>query len=73
MVQRNPLNDFASRWKVDGDYIRCRACNRPQQITWMHHDFPHAAFCKNQDVERNPWKTLGGLITAQIAAHRDAE
>lgn len=62
----HPLIDFADRWEVDGDYIRCRSCRRPQQTAWLHHDFNHLAGCRNTDSERNPWKTLGGLITAQI-------
>lgn len=64
-VQVHPLIDFADRWSVDGDYIRCRVCKRPQQISWMHRDFPHSGTCRNAEAERNPWKTLGGLITAQ--------
>jgi hypothetical protein len=64
---RHPLNDFADRWEVDGDCIRCRGCNRPQQASWMHHDFPHVAGCRYSDAERNPWKTLASLITAQSA------
>lgn len=66
-IQVHPLIDFADRWEVDGDYIRCRACNRPQQVSYMHHDFPHASHCTKGDAERNPWKTLGSLITAQMA------
>ncbi len=66
-IQRHPLNDFARRWQLDGDYIRCRCCGRPQQASYALWDFPHAAFCENENAERNPWKTLAGLITAQIA------
>lgn len=66
-VRVHPLNDFADRWEVDGDCIRCRSCNRPQQVSWMHHDFSHVSGCRNADAERNPWKTLGGLIIAQGA------
>jgi hypothetical protein len=63
----NPLNDFANRWELDGDYIRCRACNRPQQVSWMLHAFPHAAECPNAAAEINPWLTLSSLINAQIS------
>jgi hypothetical protein len=59
------LNLFADKWELDGDCIRCRACNRLQQVSWIHHDFPHAAGCRNSDAARNPWKTLAGLITAE--------
>ena len=70
-IQRHPLNDFARRWELDGDYIRCRCCNRPQQISWALHGFPHAGFCANQGAEPNPWKSLAGLITAQIAKAKE--
>jgi hypothetical protein len=62
------LNAFAKRWKLDGDYIRCRCCNRPQQVSYMLWDFPHADGCKNEaTAEKNPWLTLNGLITARVA------
>ena len=64
---RDPLNEFADRWELDGDYIRCRACHRPQIIGMAHHDFRHAAGCRGAEWERNPWKSLSGLLTAAIA------
>lgn len=66
-LQVNALIDFADRWEMDGDYIRCKHCQRPQQISWMHHDFPHLAWCHNIGKDMNPWKTLAGLITAEGA------
>ena len=67
----HPLNAFAKRWALDGDYIRCRACNRPQQVSWALHDFPHAAGCANEGVDINPWKTLAGIIVAQVARAKE--
>jgi hypothetical protein len=64
---REPLNDFANRWELDGDYIRCRACNRPQIVSCALWDFRHAAGCRNESAERNPWLSLSGLITAHLA------
>ena len=73
-ANRHPLNDFANRWKIDGDYIRCRNCDRPQQVSWALHDFPHASHCRRSDgFEINPWKTLAGLITAQIMRAKEPE
>jgi hypothetical protein len=66
-IQRHPLNAFADRWKLDGDYLRCRCCNRPQQVSFALHDFPHAAGCKGAKWEQDPWKTLSSLLTAQIS------
>lgn len=69
-LQVNPLIDFADRWQLDGDYIRCKHCQRPQQISWLHHEFPHRAWCHNIGKDMNPWKTLAGLITAETAKAR---
>ena len=71
--QRHPLIDFADRWELDGDYIRCRACNRPQQTSWMRHDFPHASGCRNENAERNPWMILASLIIAQFGEAKEPE
>ena len=68
----DPLIDFASRWYLDGDYLRCRLCHRPQIIGCGDQDFPHVAGCKGEESERNPWKTLADLINARIES-RTAE
>lgn len=67
MSERNPLNVFADHWEVDGDCIWCLRCKRAQQASWALHDFPHVAGCRNETADRNPWKSLAGLIMAQIA------
>ena len=64
--QRHSLNSFADRWEVCGDCISCLGCGRTQQISWAHDDFPHTSRCKNSGSERNPWKTLADLISAEI-------
>jgi hypothetical protein len=66
-VSAHPLNAFADHWIVDGDLIRCRHCRGSQQVSWALHDFPHRAECRRKAPELNPWKSLAGLITAQIA------
>lgn len=65
MTDRHPLNDFADRWELDGDYIRCRTCTRPQIVSLMHHDFHHAAGCRLASSEQKPWKTLIALLWAE--------
>lgn len=71
-IQRHPLNDFADRWELNGDCIRCRKCKRQQQVSWALHDFPHASGCKCSDVaEHNPWKSLASMITAQISKAKE--
>ena len=71
-IQRHPLNDFADRWELNGDCIRCRKCKRQQHTSWALHDFQHVSGCKNRDTaERNPWKSLASVITAQIAKAKE--
>jgi len=67
---RNPLLDFVDRWEVDADIVRCRSCGRGQQTSWMNYDFPHAANCRNELAERNPWKTLASLLNALVSNAR---
>lgn len=70
-IQRHPLNDFADRWELNGDCMRCRKCKRQQQTSWALHDFPHAAGCWNEAGERNPWKSLASLIIAQVSKAKE--
>jgi hypothetical protein len=67
MIESHPLVTFADRWQIDGDWIRCRRCKRPQQVSRALHDFSHMAGCSNEGAEAQPWKSLAGLIQAQIA------
>ena len=44
---RNPLLDFADRWEVSGDCIRCRTYGQPQHVSQaarlgFRHVIPHA-------------------------------
>lgn len=64
---RPALCEFSDRWELDGDYLRCRCCGRPQIASLALHDFKHAAGCLGASHEKNPWKTLASLINAQIA------
>lgn len=72
-ARQHPLIDFADRWELDGDYIRCRACNRPQQVSWALHDFPHASGCRAEGGEPTPWVTLNSLIIAQLVKAKAPE
>jgi hypothetical protein len=60
------LNDFAKRYRLNGDWIVCECCKAPQQVSWMLHDFPHRNKCKNATAEIRPWVTLLSLIGAQM-------
>lgn len=63
---RPALITFGNRWELDGDYIRCRGCRRPQIVSMVLHDFHHAAGCSGAEHEQNPWKTLASLINAHV-------
>lgn len=68
------LINFSGRWILDGDYIRCRRCNRPQIASYALWDFPHSATCASAgSSERNPWKSLAGLITSEISRAKPPE
>lgn len=57
------LCEFSMRWSLDGDYIRCRKCNRPQITNYMDVEFPHASSCKPTIApEPHPWRTYLALM-----------
>ena len=54
---------FSDRWMIDGDYIRCRKCKRPQLTSYMDWAFPHSEGCKAIGaVEVHPWRTYLGVV-----------
>ena len=64
-VMNGALCDFSTRWKMDGDYIRCRTCKRPQLTSYGDNDFPHASDCRDRNsptMERRPWQTYVALL-----------
>ena len=67
---RNPLNVFADKWTLDGDYLRCRICNRPQHISFANHDFQHHPECHYRPHIRSPWRQLGDLIADGVRVAR---
>lgn len=62
------LIDFAKRWKVDGDYLRCTHCERPQIASRWREDFIHAAGCLREDSEAFPWLALARLVEPMTLA-----
>ena len=61
----NGLCSFGTRWRIEGDYIRCGTCDRPQLTSYADHDFPHADFCRVKDspaMERRPWRAYVELL-----------
>lgn len=59
----NALCDFAMRWVVDGDYLRCKKCKRPHIASAIDRPFEHAAGCKMAATsELYPWRTLMAIL-----------
>ncbi|WP_419965218.1 hypothetical protein [Stenotrophomonas geniculata] len=57
------LCSFSMRWELDGDYMRCRICQRPQLTSYARYSFPHDDGCKGaQHHEAHPWITLVQLL-----------
>jgi hypothetical protein len=72
-LMNGALCDFGMRWRLDGDYLRCRGCNRPQLTDYAHEDFMHAASCRNASKsEPRPWETLIHLLEQMIATRASA-
>lgn len=62
-AMNDALCAFAMRWEIDGDYLRCLKCKRPQITNYASHDFPHAHGCKAAGkVEARPWETFARLL-----------
>lgn len=52
------LCEFSRHWKLDGDYLRCRKCNRPHIASAAHKPFAHDSGCKAESGEAHPWRRL---------------
>lgn len=67
-VMNAGLCEFARRWSLDGDYLRCRSCKRPQLAGYHHLPFQHADGCRQQYWETHPWQVLVRLLRPISAA-----
>ncbi len=57
------LCSFSMRWELDGDYMRCRICRRPQLTSYARYPFPHDDGCKAAQVhEAHPWIAFVQLL-----------
>mgnify|MGYP007097115019 CR=1 FL=1 len=64
---------FHAFWTLDGDYIRCAKCKRPQLSTYGDQDFPHASGCKAVgQVVTKPWLTYLSLMKPIAELHGPA-
>ena len=53
------LCDLAARWKIDGDWMTCKACKRSLIASRVNEALPHAAGCKlAATTETHPWQAL---------------
>lgn len=69
LASRNDLlREFAERFTLDGDYLRCRECNRPQIASRESEEFVHAASCKLSVSGGRPWVELQAILVQPAAA-----
>ncbi len=62
------LIDFSYHWKLDGDYLRCRKCNRPHIASKADMSFVHADDCKLAGkTDAHPWRSLCRILAPLIA------
>ncbi|MEF3066342.1 hypothetical protein [Pandoraea apista] len=63
------LCDFAKRWTLDGDYLRCRSCARPVIASRADMPFSHAHGCKAaKTAEAYPWREFVRLLGPLISS-----
>jgi hypothetical protein len=55
------LRAFSAMWELDGDYMRCRSCGRPQLASYASADFPHGDKCLTRHTN-HPWQLLRGIL-----------
>ena len=72
------LLEFADRFRLDGDLLRCVECNRGIVASRMEEDFVHAAGCKLRTIGGRPWTLLQAILCgplvdtiARLQAERD--
>lgn len=57
------LCDFSTRWKIDGDYMRCRTCKRNQLASDVTGEFLHSSACSAAETsEAQPWAVFLYII-----------
>lgn len=56
------LLDFADKFRLDGDLLRCVSCNRGIVASRHDEDFVHAANCKMLRTRGRPWSALQGIL-----------
>lgn len=70
-AMNNSLLDFARRWKLDGDYLRCLKCNAPHLAGYHDKPMIHNPGCvAAAKAETHPWQTLAALlrpVTARLS------
>lgn len=63
MADRNRmLLEFATRFRLDGDLLRCFACKRGIVASREDEDFIHAADCKLRVIGGRPWSELQAIL-----------
>ena len=65
---------FNSRWSLDGDYLRCTECKRPQIASKADQAFVHQADCTKPHADHaHPWHDLRNLLRGLPEQPRQGE
>ena len=65
---------FNSRWSLDGDYLRCTECKRPQIASKADQAFVHQADCTKPHADHtHPWHDLRHLLRGLPEQPRQSE
>lgn len=60
------LLEFAGRFRLDGDLLRCIDCNRGIVASRMDEEFVHAPSCKSRTTGGRPWAELQGILAGPL-------
>jgi hypothetical protein len=55
------LNRLADDYRVNGDLMECRKCNRGIHASRMTETLRHAAYCPNEE-DPNPWTIMRAAL-----------
>lgn len=65
-VTNDLLMIFGNRWKLEGDWLRCRRCRRPHIASKADQEFSHRSGCIAEgNVETHPWLRLRDILTGE--------
>lgn len=58
------LDQWETRWALNGDHLHCVSCKIAQWPYNAAHPFPHASECARSGTEEFPWRELAVIVAA---------